>query len=142
MPIWQIILLASALVFALISIFLWIWNILRAKKLRTEGFVNKKTITKKIKIPFKLDKFISALGGIDNIANTSVVDTKIKIEILSYEKVNFNRLKKINNTGIVVQSDNITIVLGDYANKVSIMVNDMINLHNVSLTTIKSSEIV
>lgn len=130
MPVWQIILLASALLFAAVSIFLWIWNVVRAKKLRNETFVVKKTDSKKIKIPFKVDKFIVALGGIDNIINTSVTQTKLKVEILSHDKVDFNQLKKINNTGILVQSDNITIILGDYVSNVSIMINDLVSLQN------------
>ncbi len=137
MPVWQIILLAIALLFAVFSIFMWVWNVSRAKKLRNETFVDQQKDSEKVKIPFKLDKFIDTLGGIDNITNVSVKNTKLKIEILSHDKVDFNQLKKIKNNGIVVQSDNITIVLGNYASNVAIMMNDLINLNNTSVSELK-----
>ncbi|MCL6428574.1 hypothetical protein LT335_00113 [Spiroplasma sp. JKS002669] len=135
MPVWQIILLAIALLFAVFSVFMWIWNVTRAKKLRNETFVDQQKDSEKVKIPFKVDKFIDALGGINNISNTSVKNTKLKIEILSHDKVDFSQLKKIKNNGILVQSDNITIVLGDYASNVSVMINDLINLNNNPVST-------
>lgn len=135
MPVWQIILLVIALLFAVFSIFMWIWNVTRAKKLRNETFTNKQEDAKKVKIPFKVDKFIEALGGINNISNASATNSKLKVEILSHDKVDFSQLKKIKNTGVLVQSDNITIVLGDYASNVSVMINDLINLHNNELTS-------
>lgn len=134
MPVWQIILLAIALLFAVFSIFMWIWNVTRAKKLRNETFVDQEKVSEKVKIPFKIDKFIDTLGGINNITNVSVKNNKLKIEILSHDKVDFNQLKKIKNSGILAQSDNITIVLGNYANNVAIMINDLVNLHNKTAT--------
>lgn len=133
MPVWQIILLAVALLFAVVSVFLWIWNVSRARKIRNESFGDQQKASEKGKIPFKVEKFIDLLGGIANITNSSVSNTKLKIEILSHDKVDFNQLKKIKNNGILVQSDNITIVLGDYASDVSTMINQLINSQNREL---------
>lgn len=135
MPIWQIILLAIALFFAVISVFLWVWNVAQAKKIREKGFVTTKNKIKKVKLPFNLDKFINILGGIDNIVKSSASNNKIKIYIVDQSKINFNELKKIKNRGILDQTDNISIILGSYVVDLSGMINDLVTLNNVSKKT-------
>lgn len=131
MPVWQIVLLASALLFAGFSIFLWLWNVLRAKKLRQQGFVTKKE-TKKIQMPVKIDKIVEALGGIDNIIGASASRSKLKVAIADYQKVDVEALKKIKNRGIVEQSNNVSMVLGSYALDLSGMINDLVTLNTTS----------
>ncbi|MGL5268246.1 MAG: hypothetical protein ACRC8P_00530 [Spiroplasma sp.] len=129
MPIWQIILLSIALLFAVLSVFLWVWNITRAKKLREQGFVTPKTKTKKVKLPFKLDKFVSILGGIDNIVKASASKSKIKVCVVDYNKIDFDELKKIKNRGIFGQTNNVSIVLGNSAPDLCGMINDLITIN-------------
>lgn len=131
MPVWQIILLATALLFAAFSVFLWVWNVFRAKKLRQQGFVTPKE-TKKVKMPIKLDKFIDIFGGIDNVLSASASNDKIKIYVADREKVNLEGLKKIKNRGILDQTDNVSIILGNYAVDLSGMINDLVTLNNTS----------
>lgn len=129
MPVWQIVLLSIALLFAVFSIFLWVWNVARAKKLREQGFVTEKTKTKKVKLPFKLDKFVSVLGGIDNIVKASASNSKIRVYVVNHDKIDFVELKKIKNRGILDQSDNVSIVLGNYAPDLAGMINDLITIN-------------
>lgn len=131
-PVWQIILLATALLFAAFSVFLWVWNVVRAKKMREQGFVNTKKLNNKIKMPVKLDKFIEIFGGIDNIVSASAAKNKIKVYVTEHEKINFDELKKIKNRGIFDQSDNVSIILGNYAGDLSGMINDLINLNSAT----------
>ncbi|MBE4703964.1 PTS transporter subunit EIIB [Spiroplasma platyhelix] len=128
MPVWQIILLASALLFAAFSVFLWVWNVVRAKKLRQQGFVTTKK-TKKVRMPIKLDKFVDIFGGIDNVVSASASNTKIKVYIADHKKVDFNELKKIRNRGIFDQSDSVSVILGGYASDLSGMINDLVTLN-------------
>lgn len=129
MPVWQTVLLVTALLFAGFSVFLWIWNVLRAKKMRQQGFVTTKQ-TKKVKMPIKLDKFIDIFGGIDNIVKSSVSKNKIKIYINDHDKIDFEALKKIKNQGIFDQNDSVSIILGKYAADLSGMINDLVTLNN------------
>lgn len=129
MPIWQVILLAIALLLGVISIFLLVWNSLRAKKMREASLMPAKPKLTKIKFPFKVDKFIDILGGIENIKTTSATNNKIKISVVERDKVDFSELKKIKNRGILDQSDAISIVLGSYVGELSKVINDLINLH-------------
>lgn len=124
MPVWKTILVVIALIFAAVSIFLWIFNNIRAKKLRANGGLidNQKSV----KIPFKIEKFIDIFGGINNIIETSVLSNRIKIKVVSIKKVDFFDLKKIKNQGILEQSDSVTIVLGEYAQFLSEQINKMI----------------
>lgn len=131
MPVWQIVLLASALLFAAFSVFLWMWNVLRAKKMRQQGFVTKKE-NKKVKMPVKIDKIIEALGGIDNILGASASHSKLKVAVADYQKVDVVALKEIKNRGLVEQGNNVSIVLGSYAPDLSGMINDLVTLNNTS----------
>ncbi|WP_342260905.1 hypothetical protein [Spiroplasma endosymbiont of Notiophilus biguttatus] len=130
MPIWQIVLLVIALLFAVASIGIWIWNVSTAKKLRNQQESSLKSINKPQKFPFKLQNFILDLGGIDNIKETTATANKIKIEIIDHSKINFNNLKKIKNRGILDQDDSVSLVLGTYCNNLSIAINDLIKLNN------------
>lgn len=130
MPIWQIILLVIALLFAVASIGIWIWNISTAKKLRNQQESSLKSINKPQKFPFKLQNFIVDLGGIDNIKGTTATANKIKVEIIDHSKINFNNLNKIKNRGILDQDDSVSLVLGTYCNNLSIAINDLIKLNN------------
>lgn len=131
MPAWQIALLVSALLFAVVSIGIWIWNINTAKRLRNqitnqEGKINNKPQ----KFPFKLENFILYLGGIENIKETLATTNKIKISIIDHTKINFNNLKKIKNRGILDQSEAVTLVLGSYCYNLSNVINELIKLKN------------
>lgn len=128
MPVWQIVLLATALAFAAFSVFLWIWNVLRAKKMREQGFVETNK-NKKVKMPIKLDQFIELFGGIDNIISSAAKNNKIKIYTVEHDKVNFVELKKIKNRGITDHTDHIEMILGTYAVDLSGMVNDLVTLN-------------
>lgn len=97
--------------------------------MREQGFVTTKTKTKKVKLPFKLDKFINSLGGIDNIVKASVSKNKLKVYVIDHDQINFDELKKIKNHGIFDQSDNISIVLGSHATSIAGMINDLITLN-------------
>lgn len=130
MPIWQIVLLVIALLFAVASIGIWILNVSTAKKLRNQQESNSKPINKPQKFPFKLQNFIVDLGGIDNIKETTATANKIKVEIIDHSKINFNNLKKIKNRGILDQDDSVSLVLGTYCNNLSIAINDLIKLNN------------
>lgn len=110
--------------------------------MREEGFVNTKTKSKKVKLPFKLDKFINIFGGIDNITKASVSHNKLKVYYVSRDKVDLEELKKIKNHGIFDQSDTISIVLtGHYAKDLSGMINDLITLNNTKVLTDVTTEI-
>ena len=131
MPIWQIVLLVIALLFAVGSIGIWIWNVSTAKKLRNQQENSSmKVINKPQKFPFKLQNFIFDLGGIDNIKGTTATANKIKVEIIDHSKINFNNLKKIKNRGILDQDYSVSLVLGNYCNNLSIVINDLIKLNN------------
>lgn len=97
--------------------------------MREANFVPTKSKLKKTKLPFKIDKFISILGGIENIKVTSATNNKIKINIINRNKIDFNELKKIKNRGILDQSDAISILLGNYVGELSKIINDLIVLH-------------
>lgn len=131
MPVWEIVLLVIALLFAAVSIGIWIWNVNVAKKLRNQqGNIPRKANNKLQKFPFKLQNFILDLGGIDNIKETTATSNKIKIVVIEHAKINFNNLKKIKNRGILDQNDSISLVLGTYCNNLSIAINDLIKLNN------------
>lgn len=131
MPVWQIVLLASALLFAGFSVFLWLWNVLRAKKLRQQGFVTKKE-NKQVKMPVKLDKVVELFGGIDNILGASASRSKLKVTVADQEKVDVEGLKKMKHHGVIEQSGSVSIVLGRYAPDLSGMINDLVTLNNTS----------
>lgn len=131
MPAWQIALLVSALLFAVVSIGIWIWNVNTAKKLRTETKKDEGKINNKPqKFPFKLQNFILYLGGIENIKETSATANKIKISIIEHTKIDFNSLKKIKNRGILDQSEAVSLVLGSYCYNLSSAINELIKLNN------------
>ncbi|WP_342276089.1 hypothetical protein [Spiroplasma endosymbiont of Nebria brevicollis] len=130
MPAWQIALLVSALLFAVVSIGIWIWNVNTSKKLRNQTNVKGKINNKPQKFPFKLENFILYLGGIENIKETSASANKIKISIIEHTKIDFNNLKKIKNRGILDQSEAVSLVLGSYCYNLSSAINELIKLNN------------
>lgn len=131
MPIWEIILLVIALLFAVISIGIWIWNVNVAKRLRNnQEHSSPKFSNKPQKFPFKVQNFILDLGGIENIKVTTATTNKIKVEVIDHSKINFNNLKKIKNRGILDQDDSVTLVLGTYCNSLSTTINDLIKMNN------------
>lgn len=131
MPVWEIVLLVIALLFAVVSIGIWIWNVNAAKKLRSQQENNSiKSNNKPQKFPFKLQNFILDLGGIDNIKETTATVNKIKVEVIDHSKINFNNLKKIKNRGILEQNDSVSLVLGTYCNSLSTAINDLIKMNN------------
>lgn len=131
MPVWEIVLLVIALVFAIVSIGIWIWNVNAAKKLRYQQDDNSiKHNNKPQKFPFKLENFIVDLGGIDNIKETTATANKIKVSVIDHSKINFNNLKKIKNRGILDQNNSISLVLGTYCNNLSTTINELVKLNN------------
>lgn len=130
MPDWQIILLVSALAFAVVSIGIWIWNVNTAKKMRNQTNIKSKTNNKPQKFPFKLENFILYLGGIENIKESSASANKIKISIIDHNKIDFSNLKKIKNRGILDQSQAVSLVLGSYCYNLSNAINELIKLKN------------
>lgn len=130
MPDWQIILLVSALAFAVVSIGIWIWNVNAAKKMRNQTNIKSKTNNKPQKFPFKLENFILYLGGIENIKESSASANKIKISIIDHNKIDFSNLKKIKNRGILDQSQAVSLVLGSYCYNLSNAINELIKLKN------------
>lgn len=128
MPNWQIILLVSALVFAVVSIGIWIWNVNNAKKMRNQTNIKNKINNKPQKFPFKLENFILYLGGIENIKEASASANKIKISIIDHSKIDFSNLKKIKNRGILDQSQAVSLVLGSYSYNLSSAINELIKL--------------
>ncbi len=131
MPVWEIVLLVIALLFAVVSIGIWIWNVNAAKKLRNQQENSStKFSNKPQKFPFKLQNFILDLGGIDNIKVTTATVNKIKVEIKDHSKINFDNLKKIKNRGILDQNDSVSLVLGIYCNSLSTAINDLIKMNN------------
>lgn len=131
MPVWEIVLLVIALLFAVVSISIWVWNVNAAKKLRNQKVDSlAKNPHKPQKFPFKLQNFIFDLGGIDNIKETTATNNKIKIVVVEHSKINFPNLKKIKNRGILDQDDSVSLVLGNYCNNLSTTINDLIKLNN------------
>lgn len=131
MPVWEIVLLVIALLFAVVSIGIWIWNVNVAKKLRNQQENSStKCYNKPQKFPFKLQNFILDLGGIDNIKETTATVNKIKVEVIDHSKINFNNLKKIKNRGILDQNDSVSLLLGTYCNSLSTAINDLIKMNN------------
>lgn len=131
MPVWEIVLLVIALLFAVVSIGIWIWNVNVAKKLRNQQESSStKYYNKPQKFSFKLQNFILDLGGIDNIKKTTATANKIKVEVIDHSKINFNNLKKIKNRGILDQNDSVSLVLGTYCNSLSTAINDLIKMNN------------
>ncbi|WP_425380998.1 hypothetical protein [Spiroplasma endosymbiont of Polydrusus pterygomalis] len=131
MPVWEIVLLVIALLFAMVSIGIWIWNVNAAKKLRNQQENSSTRFSNKPqKFPFKLQNFILDLGGIDNIKATTATVNKIKVEVNDHSKINFDNLKKIKNRGILDQNDSVSLVLGIYCNSLSTAINDLIKMNN------------
>lgn len=131
MPVWEIVLLVIALLFAVVSIGIWIWNVNAAKKLRNQQENNStRSSNKPQKFPFKLQNFILDLGGIDNIKATTATVNKIKVEVKDHSKINFDNLKKIKNRGILDQNDSVSLVLGIYCNSLSTAINVLIKMNN------------
>lgn len=131
MPVWEIVLLVIALLFAVASIGIWIWNVNAAKNLRNHQENSSTRFSNKPqKFPFKLQNFILDLGGIDNIKATTATVNKIKVEVKDHSKINFDNLKKIKNRGILDQNDSVSLVLGIYCNSLSTAINDLIKMNN------------
>lgn len=107
--------------------------------MREQGFVSLKNKEKKVKLPFKLDKFIQILGGIDNIIKASASSHKLKVYILDHDKIDFDELKKIKNHGILDQTDNISISLGSYVRDLSGMINDLVSINHSDAANKKTS---
>jgi len=126
---YQLVLVIIALLFALLSIGIWIWNVNKAKKLRNQSNDQKKSNNKPQKFPFKLENFINDFGGIENIKETAATINKIKITVFDHNKINFINLKKLKNRGILDQTAAVSLVLGSYCYNLSKAINGLIKLN-------------
>lgn len=76
-------------------------------------FKNKNSSFKEItKLPFAIEKLQEALGGKDNIVSSSAKLSKLYVELKDYQKVNPNVLKNLGASGIVKNSQGLTIIFG------------------------------
>ncbi|WP_027120452.1 PTS transporter subunit EIIB [Mycoplasmopsis lipofaciens] len=88
-----------------------------------------KTQKEKIKLPssVKIDELIHLLGTKDNIKEISHTISNLKISFKNKSKIDINKISKLKYvTGIMSNSDKITLVVGDIAEKISTEINNKI----------------
>ncbi|MBN4089261.1 PTS glucose transporter subunit IIB [Mycoplasma enhydrae] len=82
-------------------------------------------LSKSTKISFDLEDMIRSLGGKENIKSTSSTQKILKIFFDDKQKVNALELKKLDGvSGIALQSQSISLVLGNTAKYVEELINN------------------
>ncbi|MGL4950591.1 MAG: hypothetical protein ACRC4M_01995 [Mycoplasma sp.] len=99
----------------------------KIKKAELEKESKSETKTPKLKtsnkIPFKVEKFIELLGGVENILTSVGSLNTLKLEVVDKNLVKQEEIKKIGAKGIMISKNKISIIFGDFA----IILNDEIN---------------
>lgn len=81
-------------------------------------------------IPFDIDKFLSIIGGIENIEKTESTISSINIYFKNKIKdinINFEELNKLKPKGVMKYESKISIVFGDFSKELSKIINGKIN---------------
>ncbi|MCV3743768.1 PTS transporter subunit EIIB [Ureaplasma sp. ES3154-GEN] len=94
----------------------------QAKKKATQ--VNKQ-LTVSHKIPFNINKFYSAVGGLENITSATATINSLKLVFKNEKLVDVNQLKSIDAKGVLKSANSYRMTFGDYA----ISLADTINQH-------------
>lgn len=68
-------------------------------------------------IPFNIAVLIHALGGKNNILDISATISSVKITLSNIEAVNKEEIKEVSQRGILISGDKITILFGNYSEK-------------------------
>lgn len=67
--------------------------------------------TPKIKVDQEfMSQMVASLGGIENIVKTDVENGRLKIELDSLDKANFNKLKELSQNGVFVTGSTVKVL--------------------------------
>lgn len=90
-------------------------------------FVIALAIVKANKKDFKLEinKLVDYLGGIDNIIDTEVNNSRFKVTLHDVKKVNKEAIQKLGAKGIVEIENQLKIILGPDASKLKKYVDEL-----------------
>ena len=94
------------LLLVLSDLLLWFWGIILL------CYFLKKKPASKIN-PNSNEALFLALGGKDNLIESSLRGSRLKIKIKSNEKIDQQKLKDIGIDNTIVMSDSITLILND-----------------------------
>jgi phosphotransferase system IIB component len=76
--------------------------------------LHKAKLRKQIKTPDQA-KYLSALGGLDNIVSHELVGSRIVLSLRDYSKINRPLLQEAGVTGFIEKSDKLTLVVKENA---------------------------
>lgn len=80
------------------------------------------------KIPFKIEKFVNVLGGIENIVNVTNTISTISITIKNRKNVQEFEIKQFKPKSYMWNANGIiTIVFGDFSTILAKNINQMLN---------------
>ncbi|WP_294580566.1 PTS transporter subunit EIIB [uncultured Thomasclavelia sp.] len=75
-------------------------------------------------IPVDVNEIIKAVGGKDNLKETTATSSKVTFFVNDDTLVDIEALKALGASGIVQTSNKITAILGKYSKEISRMIND------------------
>jgi phosphotransferase system IIB component len=80
--------------------------------------VRKKKKSRKAKIVPSQEKYLSALGGAENVVSHELIGSRVVVTLKDYSKINRPLLQEAGVTGFIEKSDKLTLVIKDDADKV------------------------
>ncbi|QSF13753.1 PTS sugar transporter subunit IIA [Mycoplasma sp. Mirounga ES2805-ORL] len=98
--------------------FCWLHWKIQANKYKKLASIDKEDI--KLPSVIKIDNLISLLGNKDNIKGSRSTISNLIIEINNKDNVNVDEIKQLKYvSGVMISSQKITLIVGDYASKIS-----------------------
>ncbi|MCV3753810.1 PTS transporter subunit EIIB [Ureaplasma zalophigenitalium] len=93
------------------------------KKAKEKALQTNTELTVSKKIPFHMDQFYQAVGGVQNIESSTATLNSLKLVLKKPELVNVTSLKALNAKGILKSNNSYRMTLGDFAMSLSETIN-------------------
>lgn len=75
-------------------------------------------------IPIDIEALINALGGKENIKETTANGSKITFFVIEDELIKVNTLKELGASGIIQSTGKITVIMGKFSEEISRIINN------------------
>ncbi|AJR12360.1 PTS glucose transporter subunit IIB [Mesomycoplasma dispar] len=96
-----------------------------AKHINKKHNKTKSDLTFEKKFDFKIEELINLLGGKKNIKSSDFSISRLKIQLKSTENLDFEKIKKLKGvSGIVVNSETISLIVGNKSKAISEAINN------------------